>query len=390
MTVPFRSATCRRLGPAALVLAALASAGCATAPVGEIDRSAFNRVLHARGLDPDAVPLPYELNDEMRTWVHRTVPRAHDMDPIERLQAILDALLDPRRLKLEYESHYTATAEQVFESRRANCLSFTNLFVGLAREIGVPVFFLDVDDVERYEKEGDLVVVSGHVSAGFGAGPNLKVLDFAAAPRTGHRVVRAIPDLTAIALYYSNRGGELLRLGKHEEALPWLRIAVALDPELSRAWVNLGVALRRANDLDGAEDAYRTALEADPGSVSAYQNLSLLLRLRGHTAEADQLMALSEKVVTRNPFNYLNLGDLSLSHGRLEQARRFYRRALRLHRQSAEPYAAMGLWAVAAGDEDEARKWLRKASAKDPGKDADRLRLLEARLAGMSAKKDVR
>jgi Flp pilus assembly protein TadD len=261
--------------------------------------------------------------------------------------------------------------------------------VGLAREVGVPVFFLDVDDVERYEKEGDLVVVSGHVSAGFGTGPSLKVLDFAAAPRTGHRVVRQISDLTAIALYYSNRGGELLRLGKHSEALPWLRIAVALDPELSRAWVNLGVALRRARDLDGAESAYRTALEADPGAVSAYQNLALLLRLRGRIAEADELMALSEKVVTRNPFNYLNLGDLALAHGRLDEARRFYRRALRLHRQSAEPYAAMGLWAVAAGEVDEARKWLKKAAAKDADKGVDRLRLLEARLSGLQAKKEV-
>lgn len=364
---------------------AVAASGCASTASGELDRPGFNRLLETRGLDPAEVPLPFELNDEMRAWVHRVVPRPQQMEPMERLQVLLDSLLDPKRLKLQYESHYTATAVQVFENRKANCLAFTNLFVGLAREVGVPVFFLDVDDVERYEKEGDLVVVSGHVSAGFGAGPSLKVLDFAAAPRTGHRVVRQISDLTAVALYYSNRGGELLRLGKHNEALPWLRIAVALDPELSRAWVNLGVALRRGNALDEAEAAYRTALETDPSSVSAYQNLALLLRMQGRSEESDGLMALSQKVGGRNPFNYLNLGDLSLSHGRLDEARRFYRKALRLHRESADPYAAMGLWAVAAGELDEARKWQRKAAAvdeRDGDSECERLRQLEARLAG--------
>ncbi len=373
----------------ALLLAGLATAaaasGCATVTPGELDRPAFNRVLEARDLDPAEVPLPFELNDEMRAWVHRMVPRPQQMEPMERLQVILDSLLDPNRLKLQYESHYTATAVQVFENRKANCLAFTNLFVGLAREVGVPVFFLDVDDVERYSKEGDLVVVSGHVSAGFGVGPALKILDFAAAPRTGHRVVRQISDLTAVALYYSNRGGELLRVGKHNEALPWLRIAVVLDPELSGAWVNLGVALRRGNALDAAEEAYRNALETDSASISAYQNLAVLLRLRNRNDEADELMALSQKVGGRNPFNYLNLGDLSLSHGRLDEARRFYRKALRLHRESADPYAAMGLWAVAAGELEEARKWQRKAAARDErdgDSDCERLRLLEARLAG--------
>ena len=389
ITLPALPAVRRALLALLAVIALFPIGGCATTNPGTLDRPAFDRLLEARGLEPSQVPLPYELNDEMRVWVRKVVPRPHQMEPMERLQLLLDALLDPRRLKLEYESHYTATAAQVFATRKANCLAFTNLFVGLAREVGVPVFFLDVDDVERYEKEGDLVVVSGHVSAGYGVGPTLKVLDFAAAPRANHRVVRQIPDLTAVALYYSNRGGELLRLGKHAEALPWLQIAVKLDPELSRAWVNLGVARRRGNDLDGAEEAYRTALETDPGAVSAYQNLALLLRLRGRLDEADELMTLSQKVVSRNPFNFLNLGDLSLSHGRLEEARRFYRKALRLHRESADPYAAMGLWAVAAGDLEEARRWHRKAAERDEsdGEEAcERLRLLEARLAGAGQK----
>jgi len=358
----------------------LALLGCASTAEGPLDRAALAKVARAQGLDPAAVVLPYEPTPEMKAWVHEMVPPAITKDD-DRLQHLLAALLDPKRLGLTYEAHYTGTAREVFASHRANCLAFTNLFVGLARELGVKVFYLDVDDIEKFEKEGDLVVISGHISTGYGSGRDVRILDFAAAPTVHYRAIRPISDRTAVALYYSNRGGELLRTGSQEEALKWLRTSVALDPELARAWINLGVALRRTGDGAGAEAAYRKALTIDPQAVSAYQNLASLLRLRGSDEaqkEAAELTALVERLGSRNPFDYLNLGDLALGHGRLDEARQLYRKALRLYHQSAEPYAAMGLWAVSAGDLREARKWLRKAAAIDP--DNGRVKLLESRL----------
>lgn len=355
----------------------LLAAGCASTG-GTLDSAQIDRELRDRGLDPDSVVIPYQITDEMKEWAHRLVP--HETESEKRLEVLLAGLLDPAKLKIQYEARYTATAEEVFQTRKANCLAFTSLFVGMAREIGVPAFFLDVDDVERFEKEGDLVVVSGHVSAGYGAGPELKILDFSAAPEPTYRRVRRISDLTAIALFHSNRGGELLRTGKHDEALPWLQKAVAIAPELPGAWINFGVAQRRTGDLVGAEQAYRKALEVDPATVSAYQNLAALLRQQGKTREAEDLLALSGTLGSRNPFLYLSLGDLNLAHGRVDEARRFYKRALRLYRDSAEPYAAMGIAALASGDPAEAHRWMRKALAID--QENQRVKLLVARLGG--------
>lgn len=362
----------------ALAFASAFLGGCATTLPDSLDRSSFHKLLQARSLDAAAVPFPFEVTEEMRTWVHREVPEGGEASA--RLDRLLQALLSSNERRLEYESHYTATAPEVFTTRRANCMSFTNLFVALAREVGIPVFFLDVEDVEKYEREGDLIVVSGHISAGFGSGPNLRILEFTPNPPNRKRLVRQITDLTAAALHYSNRGGELLRLGKHEEALPWLKVSVALDPTLARGWVNLGVALRRSGDPAAAERAYRRALEEDADSVSGYQNLAALLRLRGQEEEATQLLVLSHKVGTRNPFSYLSLGDVSLSHGRLEEARQFYRKALRLYRGHAEPYAAMGQWALAAGHRLEAQRWLSKAASLDQAN--ERVKVLASRLSG--------
>ncbi|HJX28328.1 MAG TPA: tetratricopeptide repeat protein [Thermoanaerobaculia bacterium] len=358
-----------------LCVLVLALTGCASPGPIVTD---MERVLRSRGLDPAAVVLPYELDDEMRTWVHAQVPSAAPAE--KKLELLLTGLLDPAKLRMQYEARSTGTAREVFRSRRANCLAFTSLFVGLAREVGVPVVYLDVDDVERFEKEGDLVVISGHVSAGFNTGTHLKILDFSAAPPTEYRKVYPISDLTAIALYHSNRGAEALRSNHNEEALDWLRKAVAIDPELGSAWVNYGVSLRRSGDIKAAEEAYRKALEADPTAVSAYQNLASLLRFQGKEKEAEDLLALSSRLGSRNPFIYLALGDVSFSHGRLEEARRFYRKALRLYRQNPEPYAAMGLLSLAVGDSGDAERWLRKAVAID--QENRRVKLLAQRLGG--------
>lgn len=358
---------------------ALLALGCASSrpPQGEADLPGD---LRSRGVDPASVVVPWEITDAMRAWVHEQVPGT--LPEEERLAALLAALVDPGRLGLQYEAGYSGTAREAFETRKANCLAFTSLFVGLAREIGVPAFYLDVDDVEKFEKEGDLMVISGHTSAGFDVGGQLKILDFTPGRQPGYRRLSRLPDRTALALHHSNRGAELLRAGKRQEALPWLRKAVAIDPELGGAWVNLGVALRRGGDAKGAEAAYRTGLEADPGEASAYQNLSALLRLHGQEAEAVELLALATRVGGKNPFSYLALGDLSLAHGRLEEARRFYKRALHLYRDNPEPYAALGLVALKGGKRNEARRWLRKAEALD--RDNERVRQLEGRLTGTS------
>ena len=357
-----------------LLAALLGLAGCASAGSGGSPDLA--RAIRARGLDPASVIVPFELTDEMRAWAHQQVPGSTPLE--KRLDLLLAALLDPARLRIEYESRYTATAAEVFRTHRANCLAFTSLFVGLAREVGVPAVYLDVDDIERFEKEGDLVVVSGHVSAGYDTGSSLKILDFSAAPVAEYRKVRPISDLTAIGLFYANRGAELLRTGNHREALEWLRKSVAIEPELGGSWINYGVALRRAGDVAAAETAYRKALEVDPTALSAYQNLAGILHLRGQPKEAEELLEVSRRLGSRNPFIYLTLGDLSFSHGRIDEARRFYRKALRLYRESAEPYAAMGQLALTAGDTSGARKWLRRAAAID--QENQRVRQLAARL----------
>lgn len=348
---------------AALALAGFALGGCASAAGPSSTRQRLAVQIRELGVDPDELIYPFEPTEEMRRWVREEV--ASVGTPAERLDRLLRGLLTQDQ-PLTYDRGVTSTAAEVWETRKANCLSFTHLFVGLAREIGVPVYYLRVADLQSYEKDGDLVVASEHVTAAYGPPVARKVLDFSAREISPYHQTEAISDLRALALFYSNQGADRIRSGENRDALELLETAARLDPDLADAWLNLGVAQRRMGRLRDAEASYRRALEADPGVSSAYYNLSSLLERLGRVEEARALLELIDRQRNRNPFSYLALGDLSLREGRIDEAGRYYRRAQRLHPDHAEPLAALGQWAFAAGRRDDAERYLRKARRLDP------------------------
>lgn len=351
------------MGGVALAVLQFGDAGAAHAR--RPDEQELLRQLRKRGLEVDSIVLPHALNREMEVWLATAVPP--EVGKQQRVERLLESLLSRSQLDLEYHQGYTGTAIEAFDSRRANCLAFTHLFVGMARQLDLPVYYLKVDDLQSFEREGDLVVVSGHITAGTGPVRNPRVLEFAIFPVAEYRNLRPLSDLSAVALFYSNRGAELLLKGDREGALSWLETAVRIDDSLADAWLNLGVVHRRLGALEEAESAYWRALEIDPESTSAYQNLSaLLLNNVERREEGLRLLALTDRGGNQNPFNFLTLGDISLDRGSLEDAERYYRRALQLAPEAAEAQAAMGEWALASGRRGRARKWLKRARRSDP------------------------
>jgi len=316
-----------------------------------------------KGFDPAELVYPFEINDAMREWVHREIPRSAQVRT--RLRALLDALLDEDGLHVEYAAGFTPTATELFEHRTANCLGFTHAFVGLAREIGIDAYYLDVLNFQSYTRDKDLVIESGHITAGHGAPTNRMVLEYSVGPDADYSYVRQVDDREALAMYYSNRGAELLRDGRLDDAITALRTAVTLEPELPDAWVNYGVALRRQGEQGSAEEAYRRALQVDSQMLSAYTNLATLLRIQGRDEEARELVQAAQRIGNDNPFSYLTLGDIALRRGRVEEAESLYREALQRQRESAEPYAALGLLAWEMERDGEARDWLAKAEKRD-------------------------
>ncbi|KAF2272543.1 TPR-like protein [Westerdykella ornata] len=66
-------------------------------------------------------------------------------------------------------------------------------------------------------------------------------------------------------IYLSNRAAAYSGQGKHEEAKNDAEMAVAADPNYSKAWSRLGLAKFVLGDAKGAMEAYKSGMEAEGG-----------------------------------------------------------------------------------------------------------------------------
>ncbi len=353
--------------------------------IGQESRARLVAQVESQGLSSAEIVFPDSLTEEMRQWLRESVETGPS--PRDTIEELLLAMTGPEGLGLVFAPGHTATAEEVFQSRQANCLAFTHLMVGLSRELGIPTYYVNYELVERFRRSGDLIVVSGHVSAGYGSGPEGYLLEFGDLVNLDRSQARPITDLNALARYYSNRAAELIADGEVEAALGWAETTTRLDPSLVQGWSNLGVALRRSGHLDQAERAYIQATAVDSDYHVAYHNLFALMRLRGDTEAAQEILKLLDRRDNRNPFLYLELGDQSLASKRLDEAGRFYERASKVGGELAETWAARGGWALTSGKVRKARRWLEKAQRIAP--DEPRVIELEQRLLEIEGTLDI-
>jgi tetratricopeptide (TPR) repeat protein len=278
--------------------------------------------------------VPFAIDSETATRARQVAPPA--LAPIARLRRLSSWLLDAHGIAGQPSP--TTTAAQAFHDRRANCVAYAALFVGLAREVAVPAYFVLVDDLpsEGTTVHADaLAVTEGHLAAAYGAGDSLRVFDLAGETVGTRLRVRAITDIAAIAVFYSNRGVEALIDGDADASVAWLRAAAELEPTaLPSTWLNLGVALRRTGDLEGARAAYDRALSLDPMGAAAYRNLAALLALRGQARDAAALVATLDELPHLDSLHALELARERLLAGHVQEARGLYSRALDLARTS--------------------------------------------------------
>ncbi len=303
----------------------------------------------------------HELTPEMQEWLDDNVPPG--INRRHTLNQLLSSLQSDR-LGLEYSHTFTGTAREVFEQKTFNCLSFAHLFIAMARQRGVDAYYYSVIRPDRYGREGDLVLVSEHVTGAYGSGSNQLTLRFAFDEVVDYSRGFKLSDREALALHYSNLGTNQLIEGRTYDAVATFKTATRLYPRDGSLWVNLGVGLRRIGDFEGAEEAYLQASRVEPGHLPAYHNLHALMVSLGRANVARELIDLLDQRANRNPYTYLNLGDSSLAQRRFDEAYRFYRRALVLGAR-ADARAAMGSLALARGDEEGAQRWLTKAQAAD-------------------------
>ncbi|MBK5292791.1 MAG: tetratricopeptide repeat protein [Acidobacteriia bacterium] len=120
-----------------------------------------------------------------------------------------------------------------------------------------------------------------------------------------------------------------------EQAIDAYKVAIALDPQLAAAMVNLGTIYFTSRNLDRAEKYYTRAIEANPEYALAHFNLGNLFDERGDRGRALSHYLAAIKIEPTYSDPHYNLALLCQTTGQHMKAIRYWRIYLRLDPNSA-------------------------------------------------------
>ena len=328
---------------AALVLVGACTAQGPTRP-SLTDRELLEGAPFGAGVDavpPITAAQASGLDDDMRAFVAASIGSA--VDPRVKLRRLFDGMKRDGLFALVYSGVETRTVRETFRERRGNCLSFTMMFVALAREAGLDVKYQLVDVPPTWSAETELIVVRSHVNAVVKTGfDSSAVVDFNLFDAKSGYSRRDVADDYVLGLFYSNVGAESLIDKDYELAFRHLRESATVAPRSVAAWVNLGALYSRQGSSDYAEAAYLHALAIEPNNRSALNNLARLYTARGDVALAEIYAQRVRRYQDTNPYFHYSLARDAYVNGRLDEALDEIHRALRLKRDEPEFYLLQG------------------------------------------------
>ena len=329
----------------------------------------------------DQIVVPYEIDDEIRTLADDITDGL--TSDREKVRVIVEAIIGLTQFSISYDSLSNKTATEVFREGRGNCLAYSNLFVGMARHVGLDAVYIDVVSIERQTKEAEIIVNNGHVTAGLNQGSDIMVIDFTKSPEREYVGFKVIDDLEAIANYYNNQGflyGYFTETGDLdfdplEREMEMYRLSLEVMPTFQRARNNLGVGLRRRGKVDEAIEQYKMAIEQDPSFSDAHANLGAAYYSLGRIDDALASLQIAADQSGDNGYFHHHLGVVQYRLGLYDDAIREFRRALSKEPTMAQARYFLGESYLKKGDSDRAMEEYVAALDIDPNHASARAKL---------------
>lgn len=344
-------------GPLVCALALAASSplltGCASAkpmPVIKSPVTAAELVLEGqrRGLSMQN-PLALDpaimraVREKLGTWG----------DPTERLRRLIYFLNDEGGGGFEYAPNFSLTAEEAYYKRRGDCMAYANLFISLARGLGLPAYFVHVSEVlSHYEHKGKFFT-SSHVAVGYGSGPSSMVIDFTKENKDWKlSVYRTIDDAAAVALYYNNVAVDAMMSGKLDEAESMLTYLLTSEPQVEELYNNLGVLLNRRGRYEEALSVLQRGIARSPEYKPYFTNGLEAARGAGRADVARDFEERGMAIAERNPYFIFARAMGFYQNAKYEQAAEDFERAASVKPDSPIIYAWLTRAWMSAGDRE--------------------------------------
>ncbi|MFB3852021.1 MAG: tetratricopeptide repeat protein [Acidobacteriota bacterium] len=307
-----------------------------------------------------SLPNPFEIDDSIKSEIAKTIS-AED-PPHLRFRKVLRYLYANGFLNFDYDINSTLSAQETFEKKRGNCLSYTGLFVSLARNLNVPVNFAYLSEIVDFEEKEGSYVVSSHIAAEFNDGHRTILVDFNR-QREDFKLYERIDDQTAYCLFYNNlavskitngelaeaekildflleikpfqkeilnnKGVLLIKMGKYEEALSFfnnMRLSgILYQPSLSNGLL-VSQILKRKDFAEQFSKELKEFSENDP--LILYQKA---IDYANENNFKDAIASLKKAIAEqpRNAFLHATLSVLYIKNGEFQKAKQEFRKAKR-------------------------------------------------------------
>jgi len=360
-------------GMAAVVaLLSLSLPGCTVAPVDRTADAERAALLSGEAVFGEPVSLEevpdidlIGVSDEMRAFISAKVGNSRISSV--KFRRMFRGLTDAGYFNANYLADSTRTAAETFHHKTANCLSYTSMFIALAREAGLDARFQIVSVPPNWDADSGYLIRYTHVNLvlkGFrydmvnGEEFSVDFNDVLPEPDYPRHV---ISDKRATALFYANQSVQFLRSGSMREAFAYLKKAIDLAPDDANLWINLGAFYAKQDALDRALGAYRVALALDSNNRGAISGLGRTHLLLGHQEEADFYNEQVKRYRQRNPYFHFAIAQAEFENARYEAALDAINTAIDLKYRNGRFHFLKGLTEYKLGDMDSAQESFHRA-----------------------------
>ncbi|MDR7091541.1 tetratricopeptide repeat protein [Cellvibrio fibrivorans] len=272
---------------------------------GSLERELSGELILGRPYLPEELPNAdlFGLTKEMQLFAETSTADAKRSDA--KAEALHKALISSTSVGgrgITYSAFDTITGIDAFERRQANCISYTLLFVAMARHLGLKAEVNEVILPPTWDMRAtDTYLLMRHVNAKvFMPRPNQSfirvigtadvsdiVVDLEMRRYRPHYKQQVISKDLVAAQFYSNRGMELAAEGNAREAFLYLRKALLMSQEPSYIWSNFGSFYRRQKLLPEAEAIYLHGLSINPRDYTIMHNLAGLYKDMGKLEQSE-------------------------------------------------------------------------------------------------------
>jgi tetratricopeptide (TPR) repeat protein len=273
------------------------------------------------------IAIPADLSSDFKAQV---LDRAHA--PERRMALLANYLLSPNGLHIQYDSEATHSVQDVFQTRRANCLSFTLVTLALAKLAGLDAYPQDIPDAYYWNMSDATAMRVTHVNAGIRIRGRRYSIDVASDQVISSNRPRAISEARLASMYVNNVAAQTMEAGHLALAQSQFEHAIRLDPTHAGAWNNFGVLSTRLKLAKQAQTQFETALALEPNNRSAIKNLSATYLRTEQTDLVQSLAKRLDNLQKRDPFYHFLRGLKSERQKDYWSASKHFRAALRLYK----------------------------------------------------------